>query len=122
MHTFKILDAANDQFRIQFLYNSEIMVWSENFKAKASAKNNIDSLKKNAPGSTIVDLTKDEEGSGYRWEIVKAKNGEHFARFVASNGETMVHSELYSSKVNAKNCATSVSKNAPDSPVNDETA
>ena len=56
MHKFKILNAANDQFRIQFLYNSEIMVWSENYASKASAKNCIESIKKNAPGASMDDL------------------------------------------------------------------
>jgi len=121
MHKFKILKAANDQFRIQFLYNSEIMVWSENYASKASAKNCIDSIKKNAPGATTVDLSKDETGSGYRFEIVESKDGEHFVRFKASNGETMVRSETYTSKASAKNCIESVKKNGPDAPVEDET-
>jgi uncharacterized protein YegP (UPF0339 family) len=121
MHKFKILKAANDQFRIQFLYNSEIMVWSENYASKAGAKNCIESIKKNAPGASTVDLSKEETGSGYRFEIVESKNGEHFVRFKASNGETMVRSETYASKASAKNCIESVKKNGPDAPVEDET-
>ena len=122
MHKFKILNAVNDQFRIQFLYNSEVMVWSENYTSKASAKNCVQSLKKNAPSASIVDLTKEETGSGYRFEIVESKDGEHFVRFKASNGETMVRSETYASKASAKNCIESVKKNGPDAPVEDETA
>ncbi|MDB5523132.1 MAG: hypothetical protein JWM58_895 [Rhizobium sp.] len=87
MHKFKILKAANDQFRVQFLYNSEVMVWSENYASKASARNCIESIKKNAPGAATVDVSKDETGSGYRFEIVESKDGEHFVRFRASNGE-----------------------------------
>ncbi len=121
MHKFKIVAGANDQFRVQFLYNSEIMVWSENYASKSSAKNCIDSMKKNTPGAPIADLTKGEEGSGYRWEIVEAKNGEFFNRFVASNGETMVRSETYTTKANAVNCAESVSKNSPSADTEDET-
>lgn len=121
MHKFKILKGANDQFRIQFLYNSEVMVWSESYASKASAKNCIESIKKNAPGASTVDLTKDETGSGYRFEIVEMKNGEHFVRFKASNGETMVRSEGYSSKASAKNCIESVKKNGPNAAVEDET-
>jgi uncharacterized protein YegP (UPF0339 family) len=121
MHKFKILDAANGQFRVQFLYNSEIMVWSENYKSKDSAKNCIESIKKNAPGAATVDLTKDEKGSGYRFEMEESKNGETFVRFKASNGETMVRSETYKSKASAKNCIESVKKNGPDAEVIDET-
>lgn len=117
MHKFKIVDRKDGQFGVQFLYNSEIMVWSESYKQKSSATNCIESIKKNAPGAAIVDLTKDEEGKGYRFEIVGSKNGEFFTRFVASNGETMVHSETYTDKRNATNCATSIQKNAPGAPI-----
>ena len=95
MYNFKILDAANSQYRVQFLYNLEIMVWSENFSAKQAAHNNIALIKANAPGSAIVDLTAGESGSGYRWEIDKSTDGQYYTRFVASNGETMVRSERY---------------------------
>lgn len=121
MYKFKLKPAANDQYRVQFLYNSEIMVWSENYKAKAGARNCIASIKENAVCSPIVDLTNGESDSGYRWEIVKATNGEFFTRFKASNGETMVRSETYPDKRNARNCAESVSKNAPDAVIIDET-
>ena len=57
MHKFKIVKAANDQFRVQFVYNAEIMVWSENYASKASAKNCIESVKKNGPGAETVDET-----------------------------------------------------------------
>jgi uncharacterized protein len=120
MHRFKIVKAANDQFRVQFVYNAEVMVWSENYASKASAKNCIESIKKNAPGAATVDLTKDETGTGYRFEIVEAKNGEHFVRFKAANGEAMVRSELYASKASAKNCIESVKKNAPGAETVDE--
>lgn len=121
MHRFKIVKAANEQFRVQFVYNAEVMVWSENYASKASAKNCIESIKKNAPGAATVDLTKDETGSGYRFEIVESKNGEHFVRFKAANGEAMVRSETYASKASAKNCIESVKKNAPGADTVDET-
>ena len=53
-HKFKIVSAASGQYRVQFLYNAEVIVWSENYKSKASAKNCIASLQKNAPGATTV--------------------------------------------------------------------
>lgn len=119
-HHFKIVDRKNDQFGVQFLYNAEIMVWSESYKGKSSAKNCIESIKKNAPGAAIVDTTKDEEGSGYRFEIKGSSDGQFYVLFVASNGETMVRSERYTSKSSAVNCAESVAKNAPDAAVEDE--
>lgn len=120
MHRFKILRRKDGQFGVQFVYNSEVMVWSESYTAKASARNCIDSIKRNAPDAPVVDLTRDETGSGYRFEIAGSKDGQFFTRFVASNGETMVHSETYTDKRNARNCADSVKANAPAAEVLDE--
>lgn len=122
MYRFRIKDAANGQYRVQFTYNSEPMVWSETYASKAGAQNCINSIKTHASTAPIVDLTAGETGSGYRFEIVKATNDQYFARFKASNGETMAWSETYTSKQNAKNCAESVKKNAKDAPVVDESA
>jgi uncharacterized protein YegP (UPF0339 family) len=108
-HRFNITGAANDQFKFDFSYNSEKIFWSENYKQKASAKN--------APGAAIVDLSKDETGTGYRFEIVASKDGQHFVRFVASNGETMVRTETYTSKASAKNAINSLQERGPDAEV-----
>jgi len=121
-HKFKIVDRKNDQFGVQFVYNSEIIVWSESYKGKASATNCIESIKKNAPDADVADLTKDEDAKGYHFEIVGSKDGQFYVRFVASNGETMVISETYTSKANAQNCIDSVKKNGPGASVEDETA
>ncbi|VAX16321.1 hypothetical protein MNBD_NITROSPINAE02-572 [hydrothermal vent metagenome] len=121
MHKFKIVARKNDQFGVQFCYNSEIMVWSESYKGKASAKNCIASLKKNAPGAPVVDLSAGEEGSGYRFEIEKSKDGQFYVRFRASNGEIMVISETYVAKPSAQNCINSLKERGPDAPIVDET-
>lgn len=119
-HKFKIVGRANGQFGAQFVYNSEVIFWSENYTSKASAQNCIESLKKNAPGAPTADLTGDEDASGYHFEIDKAKNGETYVRFVASNGETMVRTETYSSKSSSKNAIESLQKNGPGAEVVDE--
>ncbi len=120
-YKFKIVDRKNDQFGVQFLYNAEIMVWSESYKGKSSAKNCIESLVKNAPGAAVVDVSKDETGSGYRFEIKKSSDDQFFVTFVASNGEIMVRSERYTSKASAQNCIESCKKNMPGAEVSDET-
>jgi uncharacterized protein len=119
-HTFKISAASADQFKFAFLYNAEPIFWSENYKQKASAKSAIESLQKNAPGAATVDLSKDETGTGYRFEIVKSKDDQHFVRFVASNGETMVRTETYASKASANNAILSLQTNGPGAPVQDQ--
>ena len=122
MYRFRIKDAANGQYRVVFTYNAEPMVWSENYASKAGAQNCINSIKANGGSAPIVDLTIGESATGYRFEIAQATNGQYFARFKASNGETMVWSETYVSKQNAKNCAESVRRNAKDAVTVDETA
>ena len=119
-HKFKITAAANDQFKFAFVYNAESIVWSESYKQKASAKSAIESIKKNAPGAPTVDLTRDETGSGYRFEIAGSKDGQFFVRFIASNGESMVRSETYKAKSSATNAIESVKKNGPGAEVVDE--
>ena len=119
-HKFKITAAKGGQFMAKFVYNSEIMLWSENYASKASAKNCIDSLKKNAPGAAVVDQTKGETGKGYRFEIAASKDGQTFVRFVAANGEPMVRSETYKSKSSARNCIESLKKRAAEATVEDE--
>ncbi len=120
MHKFKIVRRKDGQYGVQFVYNAEIMVWSESYKGKASATGCIESLKKHCPAAPVADLSKDEEAKGYRFEIAPSKDGQHFVRFVASNGETMVRSETYKSKSSAKNCIKSLKERGPDAPVVEE--
>ena len=119
-HKFKITAAANEQFKFAFVYNAETIFWSENYKQKASAKSAVESLKKNAPEAATADLSKGEEGKGYRFEIVASKDGQHFVRFVASNNETMARTETYKQKASANNAIESLQKNGPGAEVVDE--
>ena len=118
-HKFNITAASGDQFKFDFSYNSEKIFWSENYKQKSSAKAGIESLKKNAPGAATVDLGKGETGSGYRFEIVESKDGQHFVRFVAGNGETMARTETYASKASARNAIESLKTRGPGADVVD---
>nr|WP_246132929.1 YegP family protein [Devosia ginsengisoli] len=51
--------------------------------------------------------------------MVASKDGQHFVRFVAGNGETMVRTETYTSKASAKNAIESLQKNGPGADVAD---
>ena len=55
MHKFKIVDRKDSQFGVQFLYNSEVMMWSESYKQKSSASNCIASIKKNVGDAALWD-------------------------------------------------------------------
>src|SRR6185437_12252406 len=120
MHRFKIVPAKDGQFRVQFVYNSEVIFWSENYKAKASARNCVESIKKNGPAASVADLSEKQTGKGYRFEIVAGKKEGFFVRFVARNGETMVISENYAAKKSAQNAIDSVKKNGPKAETVDE--
>lgn len=122
MHKFKISPAKGDQFVAKFVYNSETLIWSENYASKASAKSCIDSIKTHAPKAAIADLTKSEEAKGYRFELVGSKDGQTFVRFVAANGQTLMRSETYKAKSSAMNCVESVRTRSAEAPVEDETA
>ena len=119
-HSFKIASAKDGQFVAKYVYNAETIFWSETYTGKASAKNCIESLKKNAPGAAVVDTTKGEAGKGYRFEIAASKDGQTFVRFVASNNEPMVRTETYKSRSGAKNAIESLKKRAAATPVVDE--
>ena len=119
-HRFKITAAKGGEFVAKFVYNAETMVWSGTYKSKASATNCIESIKKNAPGAAVVDLSKGEEGKGYRFELVASKDGQTFVRFVAANGEPMVRSEPYKSKSSARNCIKSIKEKGPMAETVDE--
>lgn len=112
LHRFKITTSKNGEFVAKFVYNAETMLWSEGYSGKASAHNCIESLKKNAPSAPTVDLTKEETGKGYRFEIAGSKDGQFFVRFVAANGETMVRSETYTRRASAVKCIESLKARA----------
>ncbi len=111
-YKFRIITRKSGQKAVQFLYNKTIIVWSENYKSRASANNCISSMRKNSPAAPVVDRSNGEDGKGYRFEIVPSKNGQFYVRFVARNGETMMRSETYTAKTNAKKAIASVQKNA----------
>jgi len=58
-HTFIIKKDKAGEFRVNFSYNGEVMFSTEGYSSKASAKNAIESIKKNGPGAEIDDQTDD---------------------------------------------------------------
>lgn len=56
-HKFEIYKDKAGEFRVRFKYNDEIMFSTEGYASKASAKNAIDSIKKNGPDAPVEDNT-----------------------------------------------------------------
>ena len=54
-HHFKIKKNKAGEFVAYFMYNSEAIFWTEGYSSEASAKNAIESIKKNGPGGDMVD-------------------------------------------------------------------
>ncbi|QGN55326.1 DUF1508 domain-containing protein [Novosphingobium sp. Gsoil 351] len=56
-HRFEIRQNKKGEYVAYFCYNSETMFWTEGYSSKASAKNAIESIKKNGVGAETVDTT-----------------------------------------------------------------
>ncbi len=56
-HKFEIYKDKAGEFRVRFKYNSEVIFSTEGYSSKASAKNAIDSIKKNGPDAPTDDTT-----------------------------------------------------------------
>lgn len=56
-HRFEIRQNKAGEYVAYFLYNAETMFWTEGYSSKASAKNAIESIKKNGPPADVVDTT-----------------------------------------------------------------
>lgn len=98
---FQIKRAKNGEFHFNLLAgNGEVILSSEMYKAKASAKNGIASVKKNSALDT-------------RFEKRQSKNGQHFFVLKAANHEVIGKSEMYPAEKTCEAGITSVKKNAP---------
>lgn len=120
-HYFELKNTVGGQYMSRFMYNAEPIVWSEQLTTKASAKANAESVKKNACTADVVDLTRGESSSNYRFEIFSTSDNQFMVRFVASNGETVVVSERYTAKHNALNAVNSVRNNSASADIRDNT-
>ena len=103
---FEIYKDKGGQFRFRLKAgNGESILASEGYKQKASCKNGVASVMKNAP----------DDG---RYERKEAKSGPMF-NLKATNGQVIGTSEVYSSDNARDNGIESVKKNAPDAKIED---
>ena len=54
-HKFEIYRDKKGEYRVRFKYNSETIFATEGYSSKASAKNAIESIKKNGPDAETED-------------------------------------------------------------------
>ena len=104
---FQIKKARNGKFFFHLLAkNGEIILASQMYASKATAKKGIASVKTNA-----ADIGQFEEKTN--------KRGEHYFVLKAKNYQVIGTSEGYAGKTGMKNGMKSVSKNAPNAAIED---
>jgi len=54
-HNFEIYKYKAGEFRVRFKFNSEVMFSTEGYASSASARNAIESIKKNGPEAPVAD-------------------------------------------------------------------
>lgn len=109
MATFELYKGKSGQFFFRLkAANGQTTLRSEAYNTKASAKNGVESVRKNAAR---------EDGI----ELFEGKNGEHYFRVRATNGQVVGSSEGYSSSRAAVGGIDSVRRNAPDADLDDQT-
>lgn len=105
---FHLKKASNEQFYFNLLAgNGEIILSSEPYKAKPSALDGIESVRKNAQ----------RDGA---FEVKAAAGGKFHFVLKATNGQVVGTSQLYASEASAKAGTESVRNNAPDASLQDD--
>ena len=99
--------AGEFRFRLK-AGNGENILASEGYKAKSSAENGIESVKKNS-------------ASDERYERKTSNSGKCMFNLSATNGQVVGTSQMYESESSRDNGIESVKKNAPDASVDDQT-
>jgi uncharacterized protein YegP (UPF0339 family) len=99
--TFEIKKAKDGQTYFNLKAgNGQTILSSEMYKAKESALNGIESVKKNAPMAE-------------RFAKLTSKNGKFYFTLKAGNNQVIGNSEMYESESSRDNGIDSVMKNAP---------
>ncbi|RFN58373.1 YegP family protein [Marixanthomonas ophiurae] len=99
------LKKKGDQYHFNLkASNGQVILTSEMYNSKASAKNGIESIQKNC-------------GDDARYEKKTAKNGKFHFNLKSTNGQIIGSSQMYSAESGMNNGIESVKKNAPEAEV-----
>lgn len=105
---FVLKTASNGQFHFNLhAGNSEVILSSEQYKARQSALDGIESVRKNSQ----------REGA---FEVKAAAGGKYHFVLKATNGQVVGQSQLYASEAGAVAGTESVKKNAPEAALQDD--
>ncbi len=114
-----INDKGNPHFNL-LATNGQVIGTSEVYNSMAACKNGIESVKKCAEGD-IEDTTVEgfEAVKHPKFVVSQDKAGKFRFNLKAKNGEIILSSQGYETKVSCINGVNSVKKNAPDAEVVD---
>jgi uncharacterized protein YegP (UPF0339 family) len=105
--TFEIKKAKDGQFYFHLkASNGQVILASEMYRAKASAVNGIESVKKSAAQGALYDK-------------LTSKNGKFYFTLKAANKQVIGNSEMYESETARDGGIDSVMENAPGAEVAD---
>ncbi|MBQ6470434.1 MAG: YegP family protein [Victivallales bacterium] len=123
MGKFQVKAAGKDGLMFNLLAtNGQVIATSEVYNSKASLKNGIESVQKNAPVAPIEDQTKEGFATekNPKFEVYQDKSEKFRFRLKAKNGEIIAVSQAYASLKTALEGIASVKKNAPEAPIVEE--
>ncbi|NPA82237.1 MAG: YegP family protein [Epsilonproteobacteria bacterium] len=98
---------GDSPFSFVFKDGDKVIIKSETYKAKKSALNGIESVKKNCQ----IDS---------RYEFKQAKNGKFFFNIKASNGQIVGTSGFFDTEEERQAAIEKLKKEAPNAPVKEE--
>ncbi|MBB2496947.1 YegP family protein [Aquipseudomonas ullengensis] len=106
---FVLKTASDGQFHFNLhAGNGEIILSSEQYKAKPSALDGVESVRKNSQ----------RDGA---FEVKAAASGKFHFVLKATNGQVIGQSQLYTSEAGAQAGTESVKKSAPEATLQDDT-
>ena len=97
---------AKEPFSFIFVDAEATIVKSENYAQKASAKNGIESVKKNS-----------QEDS--RYELKESSNGKFYFNLKASNGQIVATSPMFATQNDRTNAIATLKAEAPNAEIED---
>ncbi len=98
---------AKEPFSFVFVDGDNTIVKSENYAQKTSAKNGIESVKKNSQ----------EDG---RYELKESSNGKFYFNLKASNGQIVATSTMFASEDDRAAAIDTLKSEAPGASVEDK--
>lgn len=116
-----VLKETNTGFKFDLkASNGQTIGVSQVYASKESAKQGIESVRKNAAEADIEDQTLEENKTNPKFELYLDKAGEFRFRLMARNGQNILSSEGYKSKASCSNGIESVITNAAEGNVEEE--